>query len=68
MNHVEPYPLKNHVRVVTATSLFDGHDVAINIMRRILQDSEPRSSTWGTTARPPKWWRRRFRRMPKACA
>lgn len=27
------------VKVVTATSLFDGHDAAINIMRRILQDS-----------------------------
>ncbi len=27
----------NHVRIVTATSLFDGHDAAINIMRRILQ-------------------------------
>ena len=27
----------NHVRVVTAASLFDGHDAAINIMRRILQ-------------------------------
>ena len=26
-----------HVRLVTATSLFDGHDAAINIMRRILQ-------------------------------
>ncbi|MBC7172293.1 MAG: cobalamin B12-binding domain-containing protein, partial [Polyangiaceae bacterium] len=25
------------VRIVTATSLFDGHDAAINIMRRILQ-------------------------------
>mgnify|MGYP000754098218 CR=1 FL=1 len=25
------------VRVVTAASLFDGHDAAINIMRRILQ-------------------------------
>ncbi len=36
---VEPYKPKHHVRVVTATSLFDGHDVAINIMRRILQDS-----------------------------
>src|SRR4051812_20117886 len=30
-------PLKNHVRIVTATSLFDGHDASINIMRRILQ-------------------------------
>ena len=27
------------VRVVTAASLFDGHDAAINVMRRILQDS-----------------------------
>ncbi len=26
------------IRVVTATSLFDGHDAAINVMRRILQD------------------------------
>jgi len=33
------YKLSNHVRIVTATSLFDGHDVAINIMRRIMQDS-----------------------------
>ena len=31
--HVPTHP----VRVVTATSLFDGHDAAINIMRRILQ-------------------------------
>ena len=29
--------LQNKVRIVTATSLFDGHDAAINIMRRILQ-------------------------------
>ena len=28
-----------NIRVVTAASLFDGHDVAINIMRRILQSS-----------------------------
>jgi methylmalonyl-CoA mutase len=27
------------VRIVTATSLFDGHDAAINIMRRILQSA-----------------------------
>jgi len=33
----EVYRTKNPVRVVTATSLFDGHDAAINIMRRILQ-------------------------------
>jgi len=33
------YTAKNSVKIVTATSLFDGHDAAINIMRRILQDS-----------------------------
>ncbi len=27
------------IRFVTATSLYDGHDVSINIMRRIMQDS-----------------------------
>jgi len=31
------YNLANKVRIVTAASLFDGHDAAINIMRRILQ-------------------------------
>ncbi len=34
---VEPYQPTHPVRFVTATSLFDGHDAAINIMRRILQ-------------------------------
>ncbi|MDM8525192.1 methylmalonyl-CoA mutase family protein [Desulfococcaceae bacterium HSG8] len=34
---VEIYKPENHVRVVTATSLFDGHDASINIFRRILQ-------------------------------
>ncbi len=29
----------NNIRIVTATSLFDGHDAAINIMRRILQSN-----------------------------
>ena len=36
----DPTPLHrppSRVRVVTAASLFDGHDAAINIMRRILQ-------------------------------
>lgn len=32
-----PYIPKNKVRIVTAASLFDGHDAAINIMRRIMQ-------------------------------
>jgi methylmalonyl-CoA mutase len=31
------YQPKNNIRIVTAASLFDGHDAAINIMRRILQ-------------------------------
>ena len=39
MSEVEGYKPANHIRVVTATSLFDGHDAAINIMRRILQDT-----------------------------
>jgi methylmalonyl-CoA mutase len=34
-----PYKPKNKVRIVTAASLFDGHDAAINIMRRIIQAS-----------------------------
>src|SRR5690606_27293288 len=33
------YKPKNHIRFVTASSLFDGHDVSVNIMRRILQAS-----------------------------
>ena len=37
MEPVKPYIPKNKVRIVTAASLFDGHDAAINIMRRIIQ-------------------------------
>jgi len=33
----QKYQPKNKVRVVTAASLFDGHDAAINIMRRMIQ-------------------------------
>lgn len=29
----------NHIRIVTAASLFDGHDAAINVMRRIIQST-----------------------------
>ncbi len=36
---VKPYQPTNKIRIVTAASLFDGHDAAINIMRRILQAS-----------------------------
>ena len=32
------YTPKHSVRIVTAASLFDGHDASINIMRRILQE------------------------------
>lgn len=37
MEQITPYKPKNKVRIVTAASLFDGHDAAINIMRRIIQ-------------------------------
>jgi len=34
---MQVYQPKNKIRIVTAASLFDGHDAAINIMRRIMQ-------------------------------
>ena len=37
MEVVKPYKPDNKVRIVSAASLFDGHDAAINIMRRIIQ-------------------------------
>ena len=39
MSTTEVYHHKHHIRFVTASSLFDGHDASINIMRRILQAS-----------------------------
>ena len=39
MKQITPYKPKNKVRIVTAASLFDGHDAAINIMRRIIQST-----------------------------
>ncbi len=39
MQQKAPYQPKNKVRIVTAASLFDGHDAAINIMRRIIQST-----------------------------
>ncbi|WP_417860160.1 methylmalonyl-CoA mutase family protein [Winogradskyella sediminis] len=39
MEQVAPYKPKYKVRIVTAASLFDGHDAAINIMRRIIQST-----------------------------
>ena len=39
MEQAKPYHPQHKVRLVTAASLFDGHDAAINIMRRIMQRS-----------------------------
>lgn len=35
----QKYTPNNKVRIVTAAALFDGHDAAINIMRRVIQGS-----------------------------
>ena len=37
MKQESPYQPIHKIRIVTAASLFDGHDAAINIMRRIIQ-------------------------------
>ena len=39
MVQIAPYKPTYKVRIVTAASLFDGHDAAINIMRRIIQST-----------------------------
>lgn len=39
MEKIAPYIPQYKVRIVTAASLFDGHDAAINIMRRIMQST-----------------------------
>ncbi|MDW5287627.1 methylmalonyl-CoA mutase family protein [Formosa sp. PL04] len=39
MKQIEPYKPTYKVRIVTAASLFDGHDASINIMRRIIQST-----------------------------
>jgi len=36
---VEKYQAKYKIRFVTASSLFDGHDVSINMIRRLLQEN-----------------------------
>ena len=38
-SETQVYTPKHPIRVITATSLYDGHDAAINIIRRILQDT-----------------------------
>ena len=37
MKREKSYTPENKIRIVTAASLFDGHDAAINVMRRIIQ-------------------------------
>ena len=37
MHSQVPYQPQNKIRIVTAAALFDGHDAAINIIRRIIQ-------------------------------
>ena len=39
MDKITNYTPSNKIRIVTAASLFDGHDAAINIMRRIMQST-----------------------------
>ena len=39
MKQILPYQPKHNIRIVTAASLFDGHDASINIMRRIIQST-----------------------------
>ena len=39
MQQISIYKPVNKIRIVTAASLFDGHDAAINIMRRIIQST-----------------------------
>jgi 3-oxoacyl-[acyl-carrier protein] reductase len=36
---ISSYTPRHHVRIVSAASLFDDHDAAINVMRRLLQAS-----------------------------
>ena len=36
---LSPYQAKNRIRIVSAAALFDGHDAAINVMRRIMQQT-----------------------------
>ncbi len=39
MKNILPYKPVHKIRIVTAASLFDGHDASINIMRRIIQST-----------------------------
>ncbi len=39
MPNTKIYTKQHPIRIVTSAALFDGHDAAINVMRRILQAS-----------------------------
>ena len=39
MEKIAQYKAQHKIRILTAGSLFDGHDAAINVMRRIIQSS-----------------------------
>ena len=39
MEAVKKYKPNNPVRILTSSSLFDGHDAAINVMRRVMQST-----------------------------
>ncbi len=39
LTSADSYKPNHHIRIVTAASLYDGHDAAINVMRRIIQAS-----------------------------
>ncbi|GIR75994.1 MAG: hypothetical protein CM15mP78_06930 [Candidatus Poseidoniales archaeon] len=50
------------VRVITAASLFDGHDAAINVMRRLIQSSGAEVIHLGHDHRPKRWSTAPFRK------
>ncbi|MEZ5029069.1 MAG: hypothetical protein R2765_09820 [Ferruginibacter sp.] len=59
--------LSNKVRIVTAASLFDGHDAAINIMRRIMQAQGRRNYSPGPQPqRSRNEWVRHVKKMCRA--
>ncbi|MGH8546372.1 MAG: hypothetical protein ACREX3_22705, partial [Gammaproteobacteria bacterium] len=58
---VAPAPL----RFVTATSIFDGHDAAINIIRRLLRSPFPAPTSISCTK--TKRWERALRSATMSC-
>jgi hypothetical protein len=48
-----PYVLKHKIRIVTAASLFDGHDAAINMIRCIIQATGTEAMALCRNGHPP---------------